>query len=158
MKNSVVLKSLIDIFFFIHVIGFVASLGSFLFGFVDIGNLEVPEYAKWIILTGNVIVYFMFLLGLFFLRRMARIFLSRNHFSESLAGYMKISGNQFVYAALISVLVWLVAEFFDFDYKSVYKLLSINPVFLMIIGLFFTIQSKTLYQAVRLKSESDLTI
>lgn len=158
MKNSVMLKSLIDFFFFVHVIGFVASLGGLLFGFVDVGNVKVPEYGKWIVLIGNFVVYLLFLVGLFFLRKMARIFLSRNHFSEPLAGYMKITGNYFIYAALISALVSLVATFFDFDYKSVDKLLSISPVFLIIVGLFFTIQSKTLHQAVKLKSENDLII
>jgi hypothetical protein len=44
------------------------------------------------------------------------------------------------------------------DFEPVYKSFSITPIFLMIVGLFFAIQRKTLSQAIRLKNENDMIV
>jgi len=158
MKNSFLFKSLIDIFFFIHVIGLIAILFKFPMGFIDVKNQEAPQFWDWTILVMNTFVYFIFLRGLFFLRKMARIFLSQNHFTKPVVNYMKICGNQFVCAGVISILILLIGKFLDLDFEPIYKSLSITPIFLMIVGLFFAIQSRTLSHAINIKNENDLMV
>lgn len=158
MKNSVLFKSLIDIFFFIQVIGLIATLFTFPLLFMDIGNLEAPTLWDWIILPINCIAYFVFIRGLFFLRKMARIFLSQNSFSEKLVNYMKICGNQFIYAGIISIIILLTGKLLDLNIEPFYKSFSITPIFLLIVGLFFAIQSRTLSQAIIIKNENDLMV
>jgi uncharacterized membrane protein YvlD (DUF360 family) len=89
---------------------------------------------------------------------MARIFLSQNHLSESAVSYMKICGNQFIYAGMISILTVLTDKLLNLNIEPVFKSLSITPIFLMIVGLFFVIQSKTFSQAIRIKNENDLMV
>ncbi len=158
MKNSVLFKSLIDIFFLLHVIGFIAILFKIPVGFIDVKNIEPPLLGDWTILAINILVYFIFLRGLFFLRKMARIFLSQNHLSGSAVNYMKTCGNQFIYAGLISILTVLTDKLLNLNIEPVFKSLSITPIFLMIVGLFFVIQSKTFSQAIRIKNENDLMV
>lgn len=157
MKNSVLFKSLIDIFFFIHVIGLIAILFKIPIVFM-VKNTEPPQFLDWIILVINAFVYFIFLRGVFFLRKTARIFLSHHHFSKPVVNYMKICGNQFVYAGLISIVIFLTGKNFDLNFEPIHKSFSITPLFLIIVGLFFIIQSRTLSYAISLKNENDLVV
>lgn len=158
MKNSILFKSLIDIFFFIHVLGLIAILFKFPLGLIEVKNIETPQISDWIIMAINAFVYFIFLRGLFFLRKMARVFLSQNSFSKPVANYMKICGNQFVYAGLISIAMLLIGKLLELNIEPIYKSFSITPIFLMIVGLFFVIQSRTLSLAINLKNENDLVV
>ncbi len=158
MKKSVLFKSLIDIFFFIHVIGLIAILFKFPIEFIGFKNQETSQFWNWIILSMNALAYLIFLRGLFFLRKMARIFLSQNHFTESVVNYMKICGNQFVYAGLILIIILATGKTLNLDFEPIYKSLSITPIFLVIVGLFFTIQSRTLSIAINIKNENNLMV
>jgi len=158
MKNSILFKSLIDIFFFIHVLGLIAILFKFPLGLIEVKNIETPQIPDWIIMAINAFVYFIFLRGLFFLRKMARIFLSQNNFSKPVVNYMKICGNQFVYAGLISIVMLLIGKLLELNIAPIYKSYSITPIFLLIVGLFFVIQSRTLSLAINLKNENDLVV
>jgi uncharacterized membrane protein YvlD (DUF360 family) len=71
---------------------------------------------------------------------------------------MKICGNQFIYAGMISILTVLTDKLLNLNIEPVFKSLSITPIFLMIVGLFFVIQSKTFSQAIRIKNENDLMV
>ena len=158
MKNSVLFKSLIDIFFVFHIIGFIAMLLKFPMGFIDVENIAKPQLLDWVFLAINTICYLIFLKGLYFLRKLARAFLSQKYFADSIAVNMKISGTHFISAGLISVLTLWSGKLLNLNLEPVYRSFVITPVFLIIVGLFFVIQSKTLLLAIRLKSENDLTI
>lgn len=158
MKNAVLFKTLIDIFFFIHVLGIIAFLFKIPFGFFDVENMEVNRFRDWTILGINSFVYFIFLRGLFFLRKLARILLAVNHLSKPLVKYMKKCGNMFLFAGIFSVLLFLTGKFLNVIYEPVYSSFSITPIFLMIIGLFFVIQSRTLSHALIIKNENDLMV
>ena len=158
MKNSVLFKSLIDIFFFFHVIGFIAILLKFPMGFIDVGNIAKPQLLDWLFMAVNTICYFIFLKGLYFLRKLARAFLSQKHFTDSITADLKMSGIHFISAGLISVLTLWSGKLLNIDLEPVTRLFAITPVFLIIVGLFFVIQSKTLLHAIKLKSENDLTV
>lgn len=161
MKNSFLFKSLIDIFFFLHVIGLIAILMRIPMGFIAAENIEPLQLDGWIILIFKCIIAFIFLRGLFFLRKIARVFLLKNTFTKNVANYMKITGNHFTYAGLISVLIILSEKFFNLNFDPVLpipKSFSINPIFLIIVGLFFTIQSQTLRKAIKIKDENDLMV
>lgn len=71
---------------------------------------------------------------------------------------MKICGNQFVYAGIISIAISLAGKLFDLNFEPVYKSFAITPIFLLIVGLFFIIQSKTFSHAISLKNENDLMV
>ncbi len=157
MKNSVLFKSLIDVFFFFHVIGLIAILLNFPLGFI-VKNIEEPKLLEWVFWAINSICYFIFLKGLFFLRKLARAFLSQKYFIDSIVVNLKISGNHLISAGLISILTLWTGKLLNLDLEPVSHLFAITPVFLIIVGLFFLIQSKTLLQAIRLKNENDLTV
>ncbi len=158
MKNSLLLKSLIDIFFILQVVGLIALFMRIPLGFITVKNMEPMHWDGWIILSINCVVYFMFVRGLFFLRKIAREFLLNKFLTESVANSMKITGNQFTYAGMISLVTILSQKLFDLNFEPIPKSFSITPIFLIIIGLFFAIQSKTLISAIRIKDENDLIV
>ena len=158
MKNSLLFKSLIDILFVLHVLGLFAILLRFPLGVVDVVNMEPLNLWKWIILTISCLIYLIFLRGLFFLRKIAREFLLNKMFTESVAISMKKSGSQFTYAGIISLLIFLSKRLFDLNFEFIPQSVSITPIFLIIVGLFLTIQSKILLKTISIKNENDLTI
>jgi len=157
MKKAVLFKTLIDIIFYLYVIGLIAILLKSPFNLTKETNLEQPNFLYWLILAIDGICYFIFLRGLYFLRKMARIFLSEKYFTKTVAISMQSSGNQFVYAGLLSILGWTLGLIFNIAIDPS-NTLRIIPLFIIIIGLFFTIQSKALLSAIEIKNENDLTV
>ena len=157
MKKAVLFKTLIDIIFYLYVIGLIAILLKSPFNFTKETNLEQPNFLYWLILAIDGICYFIFLRGLYFLRKMARIFLSEKYFTKTVAISMQSSGNQFVYAGLLSILGWTLGLIFNIAIDPS-NTLRIIPLFIIIIGLFFTIQSRALLSAIEIKNENDLTV
>jgi len=127
------------------------------FNFAKTTNLEQPRLLYWLILAIDGICYFIFLRGLYFLRKMARIFLSEKYFTKTVAISMQSSGNQFIYAGLLSILGWTLGLIFNIAIDPS-NTLRIIPLFIIIIGLFFTIQSKAMLSAIEIKNENDLTV
>ena len=157
MKKAVLFKTLIDIIFYLYVIGLIAILLKSPFNLTKETNLEQPNFLYWLILAIDGICYFIFLRGLYFLRKMARIFLSEKYFTKTVAISMQSSGNQFIYAGLLSILGWTLGLIFNIAIDPS-NTLRIIPLFIIIIGLFFTIQSKALLSAIEIKNENDLTV
>ena len=88
---------------------------------------------------------------------MARVFLSQKYFTDTVAISMKITGSQFIYSGLIAFLALLLGRLFDIDVEPI-NTIQITPIFIIIIGLFFTIQSKALLLAIKIKNENKLTV
>ncbi|MBN2777826.1 MAG: hypothetical protein JXR36_09290 [Bacteroidales bacterium] len=127
-------------------------------GFIPVKNMEPLHLSGWILLIINCIVYIIFLRGLFFLRKIAREFLLNKTLTKIVVNSMKITGNQFTLAGLISLIIILTEKLFDLHIETIPKSFSITPFFLIIVGLFFTIQSQTLLKAIKIKDENDLMV
>lgn len=158
MKNSILFKSLIDILFFLHVLGLFAIIFQIPINIIGVANRDPLKLMEWVMLIINGIIYIIFLRGLFFLRKIAREFLRNKLFTNSVINSMKISGNQFAYAGLMLLLLLISKRIFDLNFEFIPDTISITPIFLIAVGLFFTIQSKVLQGAVIIKDENNLTI
>jgi hypothetical protein len=59
---------------------------------------------------------------------------------------------------MISTRIMMTGKLLEINFDPIYNSFSITPIFLIIVGLFFVIQSKTLSHSVRLKNENDLIV
>jgi len=158
MKNSFLFKTLIDIFFFFQVIGLIALLTKIPLGFMPVKNMEPLHLNGWTFLIINCIIYLIFLRGLFFMRKIAREFIIGKTLTKTIANYMKITGNNFTSSGLILLIIMIIDRFFNLHIDPIPKSFSITPIFLVIVGLFFIIQSQTYLKAIKIKDENDLTV
>lgn len=158
MKNLRLFKSLIEILFFLHVLGLFAIVLWFPLGIFDGANTEQLHLWEWIILTAYCIIYLIFLRGLFFLRMTARKLLQNKIFTKYVAYSTQISGYHFIIAGILLLLIKLSENFLQLNFESLPKSFSIIPVFLIMVGLFFVIQSEILLKAIDIKDENDMTV
>ena len=158
MKNLRLFKSLIEILFFLHVLGLFAIVLWFPLGIFDGANTEQLHWWEWIILTLYCIIYLIFLRGLFFLRKTARKLLQNKIFTKYVAYSTQISGFHFIIAGILLLLINLSEIFFQIYFESLPKSFLITSVFLIMIGLFFIIQSEILLKAIDIKDENDMTV
>ncbi len=165
MKKTILFKTLVDILYYLHFLGL---LGMFLiipFDVMNINqvNLKIEDwnFFHWLILLVSIIVYIIFLRGLYFLRKTAKFLLFNNHFSKDLSTSLNKSGNHFLITGLFSFLLMIAFSIFKITQgkiELIHNFNSMTPLFLMIIGLFFIIQSKTLEIAKNYKEENELTV
>lgn len=158
-------KLLVDIIYGLHLLGLVGIIFTMPVGIVNINQIKVsPD--DWttvhIIYTFmSVLVYVLFLIGLFYLRKMALFLLKRNQFSLEIVSNLKKSGMFFLYSGLLSFVqmfgFWL-SELFQGTFSLTYDSNTIAPIFITIIGLFFILQSNSLSFAMEFKKENELTI
>ncbi|HKJ79840.1 MAG TPA: hypothetical protein VKA10_09905 [Prolixibacteraceae bacterium] len=158
MKNSHLFKTLIDILFFLHVLGLFALILWFPIDIFSGANAEHLHLWEWIILTLYCVIYLIFLRGLFFMRKTAGKLLQNKIFTKYSAYSTMIGGYHFIIAGILLLLIILSKNLFQLNFESLPKSFSITPIFLIMIGLFFTIQSEILLKAIDIKSENDLMI
>ncbi|PTM02968.1 MAG: hypothetical protein DA405_11745 [Bacteroidetes bacterium] len=165
MKKTILFKSLVDVLYTLQVIGFIAVLIMIPFGLVNITNenasAEKWDLFYWLVFTFTLVKSLVFLRGLYFLRRIARILLSDKYFSEDIIRYLRKSGNHFLLSSLISfalILAQWIGKIVDGKIELGYDQELLVPLFLAIIGIFFIIQSGTLDLAKSLKEENELTV
>lgn len=158
MKNSFLFKSMIDIFFLLQVLGLIALFGKILIAFMPVKNMEPVHLNEWVFLISNCIVYIIFLRGLFFLRKIAGEFLRNKTLTKTVMSLMKKTGIHFTLAGLILLITILTEKLFDLQLEPITELFNVTPIFLVIIGLFFIIQSQTLLEAIKMKNENDLMV
>lgn len=165
MKRSVLFKSLVDILYFLLIVGFLGSIFTIALSKFDIYDINFKTenfgFFYWSILIINLITYLIFLRGLFFLRKVARILLSGKYFNQNIIVNLKKSGVHFLLTGIISSLVLLLSWLSKINLgkmEFVFDSNLISTLFLAIIGLFFIIQSHTLYLANEFKEENDLTV
>lgn len=158
MKNSLLFKSLIDILFFLHVLGLFVILLRFPLGIFDVTEMEPLHLGEWIILIIYCFIYLVLLRGLFFLRKTARKLLQNKIFTRYVAYSTMISGYHFIIAGILLFLIKLSENLFQLNFESIPKSFSVTPIFLLMVGLFFILQSEILLKAIDIKGENDLTI
>ena len=165
MGKTILFKTLVDILYILHFLGFLGVLFIIPFGVININqvNSQLGEWNLffWLITFISFIAYLIFLRGLYFLRRMARFLLSNKYFSVNIIQNLKKSGSCFIYAGIISfilvVAIW-VSDLYGIQFELLYDVNLFIPLFLIIIGMFFIIQSNTLNLAKNFKDENELTV
>ncbi len=165
MKKSFFFKSLVDYLYILNVGGFLLLLITISFGFVEINEIKGSD-EDWSVLAISIscvsaLTCIVFLRGVYYLRKMARHLLTNKYFSKQIIKYLKISGTHFLLAGVMFVVIMILRWIGKLRvglFEFVYDTNLMVPLFLMIIGLFFMIQSEALLVAKNFKEENDLTV
>ena len=162
MKASSIFKILLNILLlllFFNVIDF------YILPFYNLSTGETMicrdwDFMTWVFLIIIAFIYTLFFIGAFFLCRMGRELIKEYYFSRDIIRFLKVSGNYFVISGSLLLLIHISMIIYGFYYElnPVFDFTVTDPLFLMIVGLFFKIQSKSLSQAKIYKDEFDLTI
>jgi len=164
MTRNIVFKTLIDILFIFQGFGI---LGAFLimpFGVTKINqiNLDVSEWSVtyWGLLVLSLIAFIIFMVGIYFLRKVGRYLLSNQYFAIEVITNLKKSGRLFIYTGIISLSVYIISWIIRLNSGNVllYNTDIVLPIFITIVGLFFSIQSDVLMVSKKVKEDNDLTI
>lgn len=160
----------INLLYIFHFIGILNIISIFPLRVVNANqiniNVENLPILFWIITIISLLTYSIFLRGLNYLRKTAKFLLSRKPFSETITKNLKNSGKHFLLTGAFAFLLIILIPFFNNKYQyevvSDINLISflyfITPLFLMITGMFFLIQSKMLLMAKKIENENELTI
>jgi len=172
MKNAKIFEFLVDLLFVFHCIGlagflFIFPLGIFTTQTVNVKmedfNYNINELPQmyWVFIGISFIAYIIFLMGLYFLRKVAKQLISKQIFSSKIILNLKKSGKYLLASGMsvliMYILIWLF-KLLNGKIELVYGDNVMVPFFLMIVGLFFIIHSKALLIAKETKEENDLTI
>ena len=165
MKKSFLFKSLVDYLYILNVGGFLLLLITISFGFVEINEIKGSD-EDWSVLAISIscvsaLTCIVFLRGVYYLRKIARHLLTNKYFSKQIIKYLKISGTHFLLAGVMFVVIMILRWIGKLRvglFEFVYDINLMVPLFLMIIGLFFMIQSEALLVAKNFKEENDLTV
>ena len=164
MMRNIVFKTLIDILFIFQGFGI---LGAFLvmpFGVTKINqiNLDVSEWSvmHWSLLVLSMIAFIAFIIGIFFLRKVGRYLLSNQYFAIEVINNLNKSGKFFIYTGVISLSLYIISWIIKLNSGTVllYNIDIVLPIFITIVGLFFSIQSDALMISKQVKEDNDLTI
>ena len=165
MKKSFLFKSLVDYLYILNVGGFLLLLITISFGFVEINEIKGSD-EDWSVLAISIscvsaLTCIVFLRGVYYLRKIARHLLTNKYFSKQIIKYLKISGTHFLLAGVMFVVIMIlgwIGKLREGLFEFVYDTNLMVPLFLMIIGLFFMIQSEALLVAKNFKEENELTV
>ena len=165
MKNANLFKNLVDILYFLQFFTLLVMILMSPFGGVSIDNVAVTldncTLFDVILVIIIIIGYVIFLRGLYYLRKMARFLLSNKYFSEKISSNLKKSGTHFVLTGIINLFILALLFLKNINQGKMELNIDTNlifPLFLMIIGMFFVIQSNTLVLAKNIKEENELTV
>lgn len=165
MKKIKLFKTLLDILCFFYLIGII-SFASFIpygkttFNHITI-DIESWNIFYWFIAVLGLITSLIFLRGLYYLRKVARLF-SDKYFSDvNITSLKKVGVHFFLTGALytsIIVVLWMDESITTREFTIGTDFDLISPLILMIIGVFFLIHSRNLLLAKRFKEENELTV
>ncbi len=165
MKKEILFKTLVDVIYIFHFMGLVEILFIIPYGVVNINQVDIRvedwNLFHWIVFVVSLGGYIIFLRGLYYLRKMAKFLLSNKYFSEKIIDNLKKSGNHFLLAGVILLglhIVLLIYKIYGEKIELIYEINLLIPLFLTMIGLFFTIQSDSLILAKNMKEENELTV
>tara|TARA_B110001450_G_C17490424_1_gene428062 strand:- start:231 stop:728 length:498 start_codon:yes stop_codon:yes gene_type:complete len=165
MKQNILFKTLIDLLFFVQCFGLIGVIVILPSNLGTISQAEVQvvnwNFNHWCIFIISSLSYILFLIGLYYLRKMARNQLSNRPYENSVSTNLKKSGSFFIANGILSILVIVVVFIIRLTNNKLQFTYDENTqfsVFAIIIGLFFIIQSNTIKKAKELKQENDLTV
>ena len=168
MKSNRLFKILLDILCFIYLtwliapIIFIINVGGVTINHdIVVKDIENWDFYNWFIAVVSLLTYIIFLRGLYFLRKVARV-LPYQYFSDINISNSKKVGAQFLLAGTlyfsIIMILWI-EESIDLREFSIGTDMDLVPsLSLMLIGTFFILQSKNLLLAKNFKDENDLTV
>ena len=165
MKKSILFKSLVDYLYFLNIGFFCLLLITIPFGLIEINEIN-GNGERWSVLAISIsciciLTCIVFLRGVYYLRKMARHLLTHKYFSKQIIRSLKISGTHFLLAGVMFVVIMIlgwIGKLREGLFEFVYDINLMVPLFLMIIGLFFMIQSEALLVAKNFKEENELTV
>ena len=162
MKTSSIFRFLLNILLLLLLFN---VIDFYLLPFYNIETGEIMLYKEWDFITWLFMViimfsYTMYFLATIFLWRMTKELIREQYFSSNIIKFLKVSGNYFVIASALLLLTHISMIIYSCYYEldPVFNFTVTDPLFLMIVRLFFKIQSKILSQAKIYKDEFDLTI
>ncbi len=167
MKKNNLFKTLLDILIFLFFIGtitlivFIIRIGGVNISHIDITNIETWNFFYWLIAIVSLMTYIIFLRGLYFLRKTAKI-VTNQYFSDKNISNSKKAGIHFLLAGtlyfFIIVILWIniMIDLGQFEIGTDFDIIA--PLTLMIIGVFFMIHSRNLLLAKSFKEENELTV
>lgn len=165
MKHSILFKTLIDLLFILHVFGLFAVAIISPFGLlgsdIDLNTSEGNQFYFWITVLLTGLSYIIFLRGLYFLRKLARYFLSDKIFTNIIIDLLKKIGQHFVVSGLIYTcigIILFIGSLMNGKLNFSLNISSMVPLFLITAGLFSIMQSHALKYAKHVKEEHELTI
>ena len=164
MIRNIVFKTLIDILFIFQGFGILGAFLTMPFGVTKINqiNLDVKEWSvtHWSLLALSLTAFIAFIIGIFFLRKVGRYLLSNQYFAIEVIKNLKKSGRFFIYTGIISLFVFIISLIVKVKSGNnlIYNTDMVLPIFIMVVGLFFVIQSEALMISKHAKEDSDLTI
>ncbi|MFK2818908.1 DUF2975 domain-containing protein [Flavobacteriaceae sp. LMIT009] len=164
MVRNIIFKTLIDILFIFQGFGILGAFIIIPFGVTKINQVDLDVYEwslqSWILLALGVFAYILFMVGLYFLRKVGRYLLSEKYFSVSVIKNLNKSGSFLILSGVLGVLGFLIIYVIKLNSgtTAIYNSDISLPLFISIVGLFFIIQSEVLLSAKTFKEENDLTI
>lgn len=164
MKRNILFKTLVDTLFIFQVIGVIALLVEISFGNSRFSIMDIPAWERtwidWLVLLISLIGYVLFVMGLYHLRKMARHLLSKKYFDLVVVNHLNKSGNYFVATGIFTFVVFLAWWIMNLTVGNVsfYDSNVMISLFMIMIGLFFIIQSEVILNAKNFKEDSELTI
>jgi Protein of unknown function (DUF2975) len=164
MIRNIIFKTLIDILFIFQGFGILGAFIIIPFGATKLNQVSVGiekwSALFWGLLIIGIIAYVMFMIGLFYLRRVGRYLLSKRYFTIQVVSNLKKSGLFLIFSGVMSfmgfIITWVIK--INSNQLTIYNIDMALPFFICIIGLFFIIQSDVLLSAKSFKEENDLTI
>lgn len=164
MKRNILFKTLVDILFIFQAIGFIGLLVVMPFGVARIKIMDITQvegsWMYWWAVLLSLIGYFIFIMGLFHLRKMARHLLSNKYFDLVVVKHLRKCGHYFVATGVFNLLIFIALWVMNLTVGKVsfYDSDVMLSLFMMMIGLFFIIQSQVTLSAKNFKDDSELTI
>jgi len=167
MKKINLFKTLLDILVFIFlivtitVVIFIIRVGGVSISHINMIGIESWNFFYWFIAIVSLMTYIIFLRGLYFLRKTAKI-VTNQYFSNKNISNSKKAGTHFLLAGtlyfFIIEILWIntMIDLGQFEIGTDFDIIA--PLTLMIIGVFFIIQSKNILLAKSFKEENELTV
>lgn len=170
MRTNFILKTIIDILFFILSLG---ALGAVIISLISLFTLDLdllsytsyplPIENKWTIPISllNVLIPIFFFLGIGYLREVAKCFLKKKWYNEKIATYFRLSGRYLTVTSILGLASYILYTFTtENPCRSPESSLKYGPLimFMLITGLCFIMISRILKETIEAKQENDLTI
>jgi hypothetical protein len=166
MKKIKQFKSIIHVLYilliiYVAIIAFAPVFVALGLDFSILSNHAMESHEYWIFFSLYFLVYLLFLLGVYYLRKVSLLLQITEPFQEPVIDGLNKSGSFMILAGFLSIsssfFAW-VFKLFSGEFSIGYGSDLILTLLIIIIGLFFKIQSKTLAMANENKRELDLVV
>lgn len=169
MKTTTLLKSLIDIFFVIAILGvgiYMVTMGYAMYQGINItdtleqsSDLFSIRGTLLILTVVYMIAFLLFTLAIFFLRKTIRPLVRKDYFHLAVSKNLKRSGGLFVGSGFGLLVVYVVTKMV----KNMQLWIGVDEsvmalCFVIIMGLFIRLLSEVFAETKAIKDENDLTI